>query len=495
MTLRKKLLLPLLFLSLLMGGYIQLVWTPRSLLLAEQNYLLTVTGQLDSVAEGIIPSLLGNQLDIIYENLTALKKKNPGWADVRLVSASGRTIYPLITDGPVALNGGNLRRIEIPIRYIDMRLGTLVVLVDITPALDQIRRQNNELALLLFSMLAILLLTIVLELELAVRKPLASLTKAAQKLAAEDYDAILPEAGSDEVGTLVGSFALMRNELHKQKMELLQEHARLEEQITERMLAEDEVKALNLDLEQMVRDRTAELEVANKELETFSYSVSHDLRSPLRAIDGFSHILLDDYAGKLDDEGKRLLNVVRDNTNRMAQLIDDILKFSRAGRLEMTFSAIDMEQLAREVLEEIQPSVAGHNLQVEIEPIPPATGDRAMMRQVFVNLLSNAIKFSRTKDAAMIRIGGSIQGGEAVYFVNDNGVGFDMQYVDRLFGVFQRLHDMTEFEGTGIGLSIVKQIITRHGGRVWAEGKVGMGATVYFTLPTKVAELSGGSEP
>jgi PAS domain S-box-containing protein len=256
--------------------------------------------------------------------------------------------------------------------------------------------------------------------------------------------------------------------------------------ITERKMAEDKINELNRNLENRVAERTELLEEANKELEAFSYSVSHDLRTPLRAIDGFSHILLDDYADKLDDEGKRLLNVIRDNTIRMGQLIDDILNFSRTGRLELSFSEIDMEKLARDVAEELQPSVDHSKLQLEIEAIPPSTGDRAMMRQVFVNLLSNAIKFSRHKKPAMIKVGGSIKGGEAIYYVKDNGAGFDMKYAAKLFGVFQRLHSVNEFEGTGIGLAIVKRIITRHGGRVWAEGKVNEGATIYFSIPVSV---------
>ena len=245
------------------------------------------------------------------------------------------------------------------------------------------------------------------------------------------------------------------------------------------------VNRLNAELEQRVWQRTAQLEAANKELETFSYSVSHDLRTPLRAIDGYSRILLDEYTDKLDNEGKRLLNVVRDNTRKMGQLIDDILQFSRSSRLEMTFSDIDMEKLVHEVVEELQPAVTNCKLQVEVEAIPPTTGDLAMMHQVFVNLLSNAIKFSRFREPAIIKVGGSINNDEVVYFVRDNGAGFDMRYTDKLFGVFQRLHSVEEFEGTGIGLAIVQRIITRHNGRVWAEGKVNEGATIYFALPIK----------
>jgi PAS domain S-box-containing protein len=268
----------------------------------------------------------------------------------------------------------------------------------------------------------------------------------------------------DEDGKVLGVFAAARD-------------------ITARKKAEAEVHALNVELEQRVAARTAELEAANKELEAFSYSVSHDLRTPLRAIDGFSRIVLDEYQDKLDDEGKRLLNIVRDNTVKMGQLIDDILKFSRAGRTQLTFSEVDMAGLAREVWEELAPTAAGHELKVEIGAIPPARGDRAMLRQVFVNLLSNAIKFSRAKPSAVIKVGAAVEAGERIYFVQDNGAGFDMQYADKLFGVFQRLHAVEEFEGTGIGLAIVKRIVTRHGGRVWAEGKVNEGATFYFVLP------------
>lgn len=236
-------------------------------------------------------------------------------------------------------------------------------------------------------------------------------------------------------------------------------------------------------LDVMQKAYAEQLLAANNELESFSYSVSHDLRTPLRAIDGYSHILLEDYAGKLDEEGRRLLNVVRDNAQRMGQLIDDILQFSRARRLPMKMTEVDMEELARMALGDVRRSTEVGKLQVEIARLPPARGDRAMLHRVLVNLLSNAIKFSRDNPSPRIAVGGFAQGAEAVYFVRDNGVGFDMQYADKLFGVFQRLHAVNEYKGTGIGLAMVKRIIERHGGRVWAEGRVNEGATIFFALP------------
>lgn len=266
--------------------------------------------------------------------------------------------------------------------------------------------------------------------------------------------------------------------------ELRDANEALKVEVKRRIAIEEDLRKANIELQH----KTSRLEAAVQELDWFSYSVSHDLRTPLRAIDGFSGILLEDYHDRLDDEGKRLLNVVRDNTVRMGQLIDDILKFSRTGRAEFTFSDIDMDTLARDVYKELNMTLPGAiEPQFEIGALPPARGDIAMLRQVFVNLLSNAIKFSRPKLHPRIKVGGAIQNGEAVYYVQDNGVGFDMQFADKLFGMFQRLHGVTEFKGTGIGLAIVKRIVNRHGGRVWVNAKPDEGATAYFTLPAKEA--------
>lgn len=247
----------------------------------------------------------------------------------------------------------------------------------------------------------------------------------------------------------------------------------------ELMFAQEQLTKLGATLE----DRAHELEESNKDLESFAYSVSHDLRVPLRAIDGFSSIVLRRYEDKLDDEGRRYLNVVRDNTRKMSRLIDDILAFSRTGRQGMSLSEVNMDALAREVLEEFEPDITLRDIVVEISPLPAAQGDLSMLRQVWVNLLSNAMKFTCRKPSASVQLGSYREGSELVYFIKDNGAGFDMRYSEKLFGVFQRLHGVEEFEGTGIGLAIVKRIVCRHGGRVWAEGVVDEGATFYFALP------------
>ncbi len=235
--------------------------------------------------------------------------------------------------------------------------------------------------------------------------------------------------------------------------------------------------------EKILEERTVQMENANKEMESFSYSVSHDLRAPLRAINGYSRMILKRQGERFDDETRRQFNLIRDNTRTMGQLIDDILAFSRLGRQAIAASRIDMESLAGEIWSELQTINPDREMALKIDRPPLGMGDRALIKQVLSNLLSNAVKFTRGRAAAVIEIGGHVQENENMYYVRDNGTGFDMQYYDKLFGVFQRLHNANEFEGTGVGLAIVQRIIHRHGGRVWAEGELDRGATFYFTLP------------
>lgn len=246
----------------------------------------------------------------------------------------------------------------------------------------------------------------------------------------------------------------------------------------------EKVRMLN-QLNKELDEEREKLESANQELEAFAYSVSHDLRVPLRAVDSFSRILVEDYQEKLDDEGERLIGIIRENTKKMGQLIDDILHLSRAGRQEMNMAELDLESITLRVFNELKQSNPDRNIQLEMEPLPAVYGDRILLQQVMTNLLSNSFKFTIPREIATIKVGFEEGEGKYIFYVKDNGVGFNMKYSNKLFGLFQRLHGQNEFEGTGVGLSIVQRIVRRHGGDVWADSKVDEGATFYFYLPHK----------
>lgn len=270
----------------------------------------------------------------------------------------------------------------------------------------------------------------------------------------------------DEIGEVVGVFAAARD-------------------VTELKRADREIRALNAELEWRVRERTAGLEAANHELEAFSYSVSHDLRAPLRAIHAFSEILLREHAPQLDDEARRVLDVIVRNTRQMGVLIDDLLDFSRVVRKEPEHRQVDMVRLVKSVLEDLSLAEPERPIAFDVGPLCPAWGDQALLSHVWANLLGNAAKFSGPADQPAIEVRCTDGAGECRYTVRDNGIGFDQAYADRLFEPFQRLHPAAEFEGTGIGLAIVSRIVRRHGGRVWAESSPGNGATFGFALPVR----------
>ena len=293
--------------------------------------------------------------------------------------------------------------------------------------------------------------------------------------------------------------------------ELRKANEQLQQEVTKHRKAENELKKHREHLEELVKERTKklkdsqlslsylledvnesreelqkvnkQLESANKELEAFSYSVSHDLRAPLRAIDGFSKVILEDYEDKLDSEGNEYLQIIRKNTQLMGELISDLLEFSHLGRKSISYSKMNTLSIVKSTFGDLMEINAQRKIEFKIKKLIDIQVDKSMIKQVFFNLLSNAIKFTEPKEKVVIEIGSKLKENEIIFYVKDNGVGFDMKYKDKLFGVFQRLHSATEFEGTGVGLALVQRIITKHEGRVWAEGKVDEGATFYFSLP------------
>jgi signal transduction histidine kinase len=310
---------------------------------------------------------------------------------------------------------------------------------------------------------------------------LQRLARAAEAIANGDLTVQAPVGGRDEISTLAVTFNDMTGRLRG----LI---GALEQRVLERERAEEQVRRLNVELEKRVSDRTAELQSANRELEAFCYSVSHDLRGPLRHISGYLYLL--DRTMPLEGEVARTVEHIGEAVKRMGQLIDALLAFSRIGRAELHKTKVSLAALVAEAREELEPEATGRDLAWSVGPLPSVQADRTLLKQAVLNLLSNALKFTRPRSVAKIEIRAAPEAArpnEAVFLVRDNGVGFDMAYAHRLFGVFQRLHPGDTFEGNGIGLANVDRIIRRHGGRVWAEAQVERGATFFVGLPSSSA--------
>lgn len=407
------------------------------------------------------PNIVSAEIRTAANDLLAqYRRDEAGLAPTELAIPTGQS-EALVSDGQQI---GLSRRIEFQGREV----GRVLIRRDID---DLNQRRNRYIAIGLVVLSATLVAALFLSWrpQRAVAEPIQTLADLARRVSADkDYTMRARIVGNTrEIETLVGSFNEMMSEIQQRDASLRDAHDRLEAR---------------------VRERTAALDEANKELEAFSYSVSHDLRAPLRHVAGFAGLLERRAGAGLDDQSRGYLEKIVLSANRMGRLIDDLLSFSRMARTDMVSHRVSLNDLVRQSVQEVSVSRGAQAKPVDwrIGRLPDVEGDQAMLRQVVLNLLSNAVKYSATNGAPIITIDSmASERPEVIVFVRDNGVGFDMQYAHKLFGVFQRLHGIEDFEGTGIGLANVKRIIVRHGGRVWAEGAVGQGATFYVALPKR----------
>jgi len=362
-----------------------------------------------------------------------------------------------------------------PVAQGGKRLGTLYMASDTRDVSDALRL-SGVIAIVVLAIAMLAAYALAAALQGRISAPILALAETATAVSTrQDYSVRAPKLGEDELGTLTDAFNQMLVRIEDQNRELRRYATELEQRVAERTQELQE-------RHEAVRRNAAELLAANQELDAFAYSVSHDLRAPLRSIDGFSHVLLEDYAAQLDQAGRDSLQRVRAASQRMATLIDDLLKLARVTRAEMRTEVVDLSGMARDIVAELQRATPERHVEFAIAPGLEARGDPRLLRVALDNLLRNGWKYTAKQPRPQIEFASTNVNGERAFVVRDNGAGFDMKYADKLFGVFQRLHSAAEFEGTGVGLATVRRIITRHGGRIWAEGAVDRGATFYFTL-------------
>jgi signal transduction histidine kinase len=482
-TLSRKLLIVVVattLVALLFTGGAMVVYDMRTF---ERSAMRDLVTQADIVARASMPALTFDDARAANDTL-ALLKADPDILSAALYTPRGTIFAAYPEDSPAVPSlpeadsaRGDGHELVVFKRVVDRNqiLGTVYVRAHY----GLYDRITTYLAILGTVMIGSLGIAVGMSMWLnrAVTRPITAIREVAHRISeTRDYSLRAQKTTTDEVGDLADGFNDMLAEITRRA-------ATLEESNQQLARAEQALQQLNTELEQRVARRTAELEAANKEMETFSYTESHDLRAPVRANVGFSQILREDHGDQLDAEGQRKLGIISDEAKRMGLLIDDLLAFSRLGRQSVEPIELDMTDMARRMFERIKSQNGGSRAELKLGPLPSVVGDRALLDQVWANLVGNAIKYSGKREQPVVEIGAVSDEREHIYYVRDNGAGFDPRYKHKLFGVFQRLHDASEFSGTGVGLALVQRIVLRHHGRVWAEGKPDQGASFYFALP------------
>ncbi|MES2307481.1 MAG: ATP-binding protein [Verrucomicrobiota bacterium] len=471
--------------SLLLVGLatiVSLEMSARRSMVQEMTVLSDLLGRYSTAA---LSFHRDEDIDEVQKILSAVRADSH-IMEVRLYDKGGQAFGEYVREGEVAdfpvlppTNEhrfvGNYLEVSHLVELDRKTMGTIYLRADLEKIYGQ---RNLHIGVITLVLIGVILMTFFLSpyLRRPITEPILALADIARQVAEKkDYAIRAIPQGTNEIGLLTDAFNQMLSEIETAQRSLQKAYQSLQED-------EKKIHQLNSELERRVVERTVELEKANKELEAFSYSISHDLRAPLRTVDGFSKVVEEDCGPQLSEEGKRYLKMIREGAQKMGTLIDDLLSFSRLSRSPLGKREVQTADLVSEVWEGLSSQWQGRKIELVLGNLPVCQGDFSLLKQVWVNLVSNAIKYTRHCEVARIEIGSLEEKGETVYFIRDNGAGFDMKYSNKLFGVFQRFHRAEDYEGTGVGLAIVQRIIQRHGGRIWAESAVDQGSTFYFRL-------------